>query len=142
MSEGVPVQGILLAHGGMADGMVDAVLRISGAAPGVLLPLSNEGKSPETLREALDDLLGDGPAIIFTDLPSGSCALTARVLCRQNPGHDRVILFGVNLPVLLDFVFHRELPLGELIPRLLEKGRGSMMSFPDSSSHADPVVPG
>jgi mannose/fructose-specific phosphotransferase system component IIA len=120
--------------------MVDAVLRISGAPPEALLPLSNDGKSPEALKNALKEMLGEGPTIIFTDLPSGSCALTARVSCREDG--NRVILFGVNLPVLLDFVFHRDLPLEELVPRLLDKGRGSLKSFPEFPDHADPSLPG
>jgi mannose/fructose-specific phosphotransferase system component IIA len=33
---------------------------------------------------------------------------------------------GVNLPILLDFVFNRHLPLDELVPRLVEKGKGSI----------------
>ncbi len=41
------------------------------------------------------------------------------------------VVFGVNLPILLDFVFHRDLPLEELVPRLLEKGRESVQSVPD-----------
>jgi len=33
------------------------------------------------------------------------------------------VLFGMNLPMLLEFVFHRELPLSQLVPRLLAKGK-------------------
>ena len=61
MSEVEGVRGIVLAHGLMARGMVDAVRKISGVDEGVVVPLSNEGKSPEALREELDLLLGKGP---------------------------------------------------------------------------------
>jgi mannose/fructose-specific phosphotransferase system component IIA len=115
----------------MAQGLVDAVDRISGVAKEALLPISNDGKSPETLRAELEDVLEDGPTIIFTDLPSGSCALTARVCCTGD--QDGAVLFGVNLPILLDFVFHRDMSLEELVPRLLEKGRTGMSSLPQSS---------
>ena len=121
MSKAPPAQGVLLAHGGMAQGLVDAVCRISGAGEEALVALSNEGKSPEGLRTELSDVLQPGPAIIFTDLASGSCALSAQLCCRDDPEH--VVLFGVNLPVLLYFVFNRHLPLEELVPRLLEKGK-------------------
>jgi len=33
------------------------------------------------------------------------------------------VVCGMNLPMLLEFVFHRELPLSELVPRLLRKGK-------------------
>ena len=129
MSEPPPVQGILLAHGGMARGLLDAVHRISGTGVEALMALSNEGKSPEVLQSELARILRAGPAIVFTDLASGSCALSAQICCRADEGH--VVLFGVNLPVLLDFVFNRHLPLEELVPRLLEKGKDSLKSTPE-----------
>jgi mannose/fructose-specific phosphotransferase system component IIA len=120
--------------------MVDAVERIAGMEEGALLPLSNEGKSPEALQAELGGVLDPGPAIIFTDLSSGSCALSAMVCCRDNPSH--VVLFGANLPILLDFVFNRDLPLQELVPRLLEKGRESLKSSLELPADAHPPVSG
>jgi mannose/fructose-specific phosphotransferase system component IIA len=37
-----------------------------------------------------------------------------------------MVISGVNLPLLLDFVLHRDLPLPELGPRLVEKGRNAI----------------
>jgi mannose/fructose-specific phosphotransferase system component IIA len=124
MSEGAPVLGVILSHGSLAKGLVDAVSRIAGVPNETLIPVSNDGKSPEALREELSEIVAQGPSIIFTDLPSGSCAVTAHLCCREE-GADAVIT-AVNLPILLDFVFNRDLPLQELIPRLVEKGRGSI----------------
>ena len=129
MSDGPALPGVLIAHGGMARGMLDAVEKISGAGADVLSPLSNEGKSPEVLQAALDELIGKDPAVIFTDLASGSCALAARVCCREVS--HQVVISGVNLPMLLDFVFNRHLPLSELVPRLLAKGGESLRSIPE-----------
>lgn len=138
MSEPPPVQGIILTHGGMARGLVDAVRRISGTGDEALLALSNEGKSPEVLQAEITRILNPGPAIIFTDLASGSCALTAQICCHSETEH--VVLFGVNLPVLLDFVFNRHLPLAELVPRLLERGKKSLKSSPEFPPDANPTV--
>jgi mannose/fructose-specific phosphotransferase system component IIA len=113
----------------MAQGLADAVKRISGVDDSVVIPLSNDGKSPQALQEDLDRVLGGGPAIVFTDLPSGSCALAAR-LCSQSHPHQAIVT-GVNLPILLEFVFNRQLPLRELVPRLLAKGVGSVTSAPE-----------
>ncbi|MFH1764356.1 MAG: hypothetical protein ABIF09_09205 [Gemmatimonadota bacterium] len=133
------VKGVVLAHGGMAKGMVDAVARISGMGEEAIKAISNDGKSPEALHSELADLLGEGPVIFFTDLPSGSCAVTARICCRE--GEEAAVVLGVNLAILLDFVFHRDLPLKELVPRLLEKGRGSVQSVPDYSTDAHRTQP-
>ena len=121
MNEVALVRGVLLSHGRLAEGMVDAVERITGLDEGVLVAMSNEGLSPQGLAEQVDALVGTEPVVVFTDLGTGSCALTAQLTCRNNG--RRAVLFGMNLPMLLEFVFHRELPLSQLVPRLLAKGK-------------------
>lgn len=128
------VRGVVFAHGRMAEGMVDAVRTISGASDEALVPLSNHGLGPEGLLEALEGLVGEEPAVIFTDLQSGSCAMAARLSCKERG--RRAVVCGANLPMLLDFVFHREMELDELVTRLVEKGRKSVQSLPAPS---DPV---
>jgi len=129
MSDETPIQGVILAHGSMASGLGDAVIRISGAEPEALIALSNHGRSPDSLQAELNEILGRGPTIVFTDLPSGSCALVARLCCREEG--ETAVIFGVNLPVLLDFVFHRTLPMDQLVDRLVEKGRAGLGSSRD-----------
>jgi mannose/fructose-specific phosphotransferase system component IIA len=128
MSEGAKAgaKGVVVAHGEMARGLVDAVKRISGHGEDVLAALSNDGRSPESLRAALEELLGDGPAVVFTDLQAGSCALAAVATTRRR---NTVVLCGANLPMLLDFVFHRDTPLDALADRLVEKGRDGIRSL-------------
>lgn len=140
MSDRRPVLGVLVTHGSMAPGMVDAVERIAGSDPDALRAVSNEGRSPEDLAEHLDELIGDRVAVVFTDLETGSCALVGRLVCRERG--TRALLFGVNLPMLLDFVFHRDMSLQELVPRLVKKGRGAVKGIPESMTHADSAVSG
>ena len=128
MSEGDKVRGILLSHGKLAEGMVDAVHKIVDLDDDVLVAMSNEGHNPQGLAERLDAVLGSSPAVVFTDLCTGSCAHTAQITCRDR--RKRVVVFGMNLPMLLEFVFHRTLALEDLVPRLLEKGKGSVKSAP------------
>jgi mannose/fructose-specific phosphotransferase system component IIA len=129
------VRGVLVAHGEMARGMVDAVRKISGLAQDRLVPLSNEGRSPERLRSELAELLGSGPAIVFTDLQAGSCALAALA---TGGGEHTVVICGVNLPMLLDFAFHPDLPLDELADRLVTKGREGIRRLPAVGSARAP----
>lgn len=135
------VRGIVLAHAGLAEALVRAVERIAGPTPG-LVPLSNEGKSPESVRRELEAALGSGEAIVFTDLSSGSCAFAGRLVARSS---SRVaVVTGVNLPLLLDFAFHREMALGPLVERLVQKARASIeVSTPATpSARADRPVSG
>ena len=139
MSEGV--RGLIVAHSSLAEGMAAAVRQIAGVDEEVLSTLSNEGRGPEGLLEALRTAVGDVPVVLFTDLNSGSCAFAARRIAIERP--DTGIICGVNLPVLLDFVFHRDLPLQELVERLVEKGRGGISgSCTQGGSRADRAVSG
>lgn len=131
-----PTRGVLLAHGDMARGMVDAVRKISGCEPEALLPLSNLGKSPDALQEELTDLLAGGPGIVFTDLQTGSCTLAARLVSSRDE-EEIVVVCGANLPMLLDFVFHRDVPLEELMDRLVRKGRTAIRALTEHPDHAD-----
>lgn len=138
MSE--PVRGVVLAHATLAEGLVSSVRAISGMAGDTLVALSNEGCGPESLQALVDAALpGEGPAIVFTDLGSGSCAFTARRIALQRPATG--IVTGVNLAILLDFMFHREMPLPELVERLVEKGRAGVTgAHREAAAHADRAV--
>jgi mannose/fructose-specific phosphotransferase system component IIA len=119
------VRGIVLAHGTMADGLVDAVRQITGAEADVLTPLSNRGLSPEAIAAAVRAHV-HGPTIVFTDLQTGSCGFAVRRYCQDLP--DLICMSGVNLPVLLEFVMHRALPLNELVPKILARGKSAIAS--------------
>jgi mannose/fructose-specific phosphotransferase system component IIA len=128
MTEDRKVRGVVVAHGPMARAMIDAVRRIAGDAADALVPLSNDERGPDALKQELDRALGDDPVVVFTDLRSGSCGMAALSSCRDRGG--RAVVCGVNLPMLLDFVFHRDLPLEELVDRMVERGRASITSPP------------
>lgn len=123
------VRGIVVAHSDMARALVEAVERIAGIEEDALVPVSNEGLRPEQVRDRLAELVGNDRAIIFTDLREGSCGMAARQVCL--PTSNRVLITGVNLPVLLDFVMNRHLPLTELTERLLDRGRKSIRAMPE-----------
>lgn len=124
MNERAPVRAVLLGHGSMPAGMVDAVRHITGAEADALVPVSNKGMSPDALATEVARVIGDGPGIVFTDLPSGSCGFVARRLAMTAPGV--IVISGVNLPLLIDFVMNRALSVEELVPRLLSRGRAAI----------------
>jgi mannose/fructose-specific phosphotransferase system component IIA len=144
MSDAVPAggaRGIILAHGTLAEGFVDAVRQITGPDADHLTPISNRGMSPDTLAAELRKHISDAPTILFTDLPSGSCGFAARRLCPDFP--NLAVISAINLPLLLDFIMHREEPLEALVPRLLAKGRGSLCCAPPAlENHGHRVVSG
>lgn len=128
MSEG-RVRGVVVAHADLARALIEAVHRIVGVDDDVLFPLSNEGLDPAGIRDRLDELVGDEPAIIFTDLKEGSCGMAARRLCIEKSGH--VLVTGANLPMLLDFALKSHLPLEELVERVVQRGRQAVQRVPE-----------
>lgn len=117
MSE--PVRGIVVAHGEVAQALIDAAGRISGETAG-LVAVSNHECGREEIARRLADAAGEGPAVIFVDMPCGSCFFAAMGLSRERPA-VRVVT-GVNLPMLLDFLHHRSLPPADGAVRAAEKG--------------------
>jgi PTS system N-acetylgalactosamine-specific IIA component len=98
----VPPVAIVAAHGQLAAGLVSAVAQITGRGE-LLVPLSNAGCSPADIERHLRDAAAE-PSVraVFTDLPAGSCTIAARRLLRDRP--DLLLVTGVNLPALVDFV--------------------------------------
>ena len=123
MSEGAAI-GVVVAHGATAEGLVSAAKKIAGAPAEALIALSNDGKSPVELRAELDSLAGNNRAVVFVDLQSGSCGMAALSCCKDSV--RRVVICGVNLPMILDFVFHSEEPLPDIVARAVEKGQAAI----------------
>ena len=115
---------IVAAHGELAAGLVSAVERITGRGS-VLATLSNAGLGADemeaTVRERIER---DGIRAIFTDLPSGSWTMAAR---RAMRGNDEVVLVtGVNLAALLEFVMRDDLEPAAGARACVDRGAGAI----------------
>jgi mannose/fructose-specific phosphotransferase system component IIA len=113
------LRGVVVGHGGVAPALVAAAEEISGIR-GVLFAVSNTGHGREALEGLVVDAVGDHPAVVFVDMPSGSCLFAA--MRRLSARSDVRVVTGVNLVMLLDFLFHREQPIEEAARRAAESG--------------------
>ena len=114
-----PTVGVIISHAEVAAALVGAVRTISGVTD-ALQAVSNEGCDPKALAQRIEEAIGARPAVLFVDLPGGSCLSSAIRLSR---GHgERAVVTGVNLAMLLDFVFHRDVPPAEAAKRAVEAG--------------------
>ena len=112
--------GVIVAHTEVAAALLAAVRAIAGEDAG-LAAVSNSGCDRAALTRGLEAAVGGRPAVVFTDMAGGSCAHTAVALARGR-GDLRVVT-GVNLAMLVDFAFHRDLPVEAAARRAVEVGR-------------------
>lgn len=117
MSESL--RGVVVGHGGVAPALVAAAEEISGIR-GVLFAVSNAGAGRDALEELVVGAVGAHPAVVFVDMPSGSCLFAAMRRLSARP--DVRVVTGVNLVMLLEFLFHREQPIEEVARRAAESG--------------------
>ncbi|MBM3884972.1 MAG: hypothetical protein FJ361_03900 [Gemmatimonadetes bacterium] len=109
---------VVAGHGSVAAGLCSAVTQIVGTQH-ALVAVSNEGGSPDEIRAALEAALdASGAAVLFTDLPAGSCTMAARRIARARP--ELVVVTGVSLPVLLAYV------TGSEVAAAVRAGQGAL----------------
>ena len=113
------LRGIIVSHAAVAQALVAAVRAITGIE-NALTAVSNEGCGTEALAERLRDAVGEGPALLFVDLPGGSCMTSSTRYAKQHA--DIAVVTGVNLAMLLDFVFHRDITPEEAARRAVDAG--------------------
>ncbi len=114
------LRGVVVSHAAVAQALVAAVTAITGIE-GALTPISNEGCGTEALGERLREAVGPGPAVLFVDLPGGSCFTSSARYAKQS-GADIAVVTGVNLAMLLDFVFNRDIPPADAARRAVDAG--------------------
>ena len=125
MSE--PLKGVVVSHATVATALVDAVREITGEA-NALVPVSNVGASQEELGRHVAEAAGKGPAVVFVDMAGSSCLHAALMGLRDR--QDIAVVAGVNLPMLLDFIYHRDLSPTEAAERAATKGTQSIRAIP------------
>ena len=115
--------GVVVCHGTLATALVHAAEQISGLQD-VLVPVTNSGCDRNTLEERVLHAVNGRPAVVFVDLASGSCSFAVLKRLRGEPS-VRVVT-GVNLAMLVDFVFHRSLSPQEAASRAVAAGEKSI----------------
>jgi PTS system N-acetylgalactosamine-specific IIA component len=132
MSDGQPAAGsakgearaIVAGHGDFASGLVSAVDVITGRGA-QLIPVAVPGLCAEDIEKLIRERMTEsGVKVIFTDLQAGSCTMAARRILRG--ADDAVLIAGVNLPTLLDFVFAEQVSPIDAARHSAERGRAAI----------------
>src|SRR5437667_9877213 len=97
MSE--PLRGVIVSHAAVAQALLAAVAAITGVRD-ALVPVSNDGCDSGALADRLHQAIDNKPAVLFVDLPGGSCLTSSVRLARGTP--DGAVVAGVHLAHPLD----------------------------------------
>ena len=116
-----PLRGVVVCHGDLAQALVHSAEQISGVV-GALVPITNTGCDRDALEARIVSAVGDQPSLLFVDLPSGSCLFAAARRLNQLAGGGTRMITGVNLAMLLDFLFHRESTPDQAAARAVDIG--------------------
>ena len=113
------LRGVVVTHGRVAEALVAAAEEITGIRD-VLVPVTNSGAGREALEERVLAAVGSAPALVFVDMPSGSCLIAAM-------REDVRVVTGVNLAMLLDFLMHRDRNVAEAAHAAAATGAKSIL---------------
>jgi PTS system mannose-specific IIA component len=124
---------VLVSHGGMAKGMLEAIEMITGLTDQMAAFGLYEGESPDGLMDSIKEqlpVLDDGSGIIFfVDMfgasPFNACA---RIFLEDQKKY--ALICGMNLPMLLELALQREgQSVDELAQMAITNGKDSVTRF-------------
>ena len=123
---GAFVPALLVMHADLATALLHAASSVYGEIGGVQV-LSNEGLSKTQIEERIASEVAhwrEG-GLVLTDFWGGSCHTCAMAAAR---GNGRIVLLtGVNLPMLLDYLHNRDhFGMDDLAERMLQRGRDNI----------------
>nr|WP_217438547.1 PTS fructose transporter subunit IIA [Fertoeibacter niger] len=115
---------VIVAHGGLAREYLSAVEHVVGkqqamAAIAIEDDHDRTAKQAEISAAAMAVDRGAG-VVVVTDMFGGSPSNLSLPACA---GHDRRIVYGANLPLLIKLAKSRDLPVSEAVSLALEAGR-------------------
>ncbi|MEO5988716.1 MAG: hypothetical protein ABIU54_14220 [Candidatus Eisenbacteria bacterium] len=120
------VPAVMVMHADLASALLRAAEKVYGPIEGVRV-LSNEGLSRMQLEDAIEGEVQGWTrgGLVLTDFWGGSCHTCGAAAMRRHG--EIIILTGINLPALLDYLHNRaRMNLAELAERLQVKGRESI----------------
>ena len=121
---------VIVAHGGLAREYLSAVEHVVGPQTGIAAVAIEDnhdrGAKMTEIRQAADAVDDGNGVVVVTDLFGGSPSNLSLPACAV---HDRTILYGANLPMLVKLAKTRHLPVRDAVAFAKEAGRKYVNSY-------------
>lgn len=119
--------GVVVAHGDLAQGLLSGLARVAGAQDN-LWAVSNDGLGRDELmarvRSTVEEHAAGREAVLFSDMGGGSCGQACRKLLADRV--VRAVFYGINLPLLVEFVFLQDQPFDTMVAAMVSKARNAL----------------
>ena len=120
---------IIVCHGGLADGLVNAMELIAGPQEGIVAIRLDEEDPIDELETRIENAVRACPAdqevLILVDMFGASPFNASSRVANRHPGVE--VITGVNLPMLVETALQREsASLADLTLTAQEAGSGSI----------------
>lgn len=121
---------VIVAHGGLAREYLSAVEHVVGQQTGIAAVAIEDnhdrGAKMTEIRQAADAVDDGNGVVVVTDLFGGSPSNLSLPACAV---HDRTILYGANLPMLVKLAKTRNLPIQNAVDLAKDAGRKYINSY-------------
>jgi len=115
---------VIVAHGQLAREYLAAIEHVVGQQEGIraigIEANHDRARKEREICEAADAVDTGSGVILVTDLFGGSPSNLSLMACRP---HDRRILYGANLPMLIKLAKSRDKPVAVAVRAALEAGK-------------------
>lgn len=115
---------VIVAHGGLAREYLCAVEHVVGKQPDMIAVAIEEDHDRSTKQaeicSAADSVDSGGGVVVVTDMFGGSPSNLSLMACC---GHNRRIVYGANLPMLIKLAKSRDLAVPDAVTLALDAGR-------------------
>ncbi len=132
---------VIVAHGGLAREYLSAMQHVVGALPDAravsIGPDDDRGAKEAEIAAAIDAVDSGSGVVVVTDIFGGTPSNLAVEPCRRS---DRTMLYGANMPMLIQLAKTRHMPLSESVACALTAGRKYINSFNGSDRDVRPIA--
>ena len=134
---------VIVAHGGLAREYLAALEHVVGKHRGTVAVAIDANDSCRSKQAEVDAAVasvdeGEGVAVV-TDIYGSTPSNLAMGACRKTP--NRRILYGANLPLLIQLAKARHKPLNDAVASALTAGRKYINCVDGLGANGVPVAP-